>query len=491
MPSINTQKYATYLATQFANSANTNALYLGIGRPLPWDVVGSPDDPTADTQSVDFVYWRDLLGAKRINGNTDVSLVVTRHDWETGTTYRQYDDTDPALFTDANSTFYVVDQIASDAYYYVYKCLWNNNGGPSTVSPATGVGGNTEPIALTDGYVWQYMYRIEPDQSKFLTPQWMPVYANTSISTNANTYAGRLPTQVPLVIESAGSGYDPSTLSTIDVEIDGDGHNAAITLVTTNFTANTLTSLALTSGGIGYTTVNGVSITQTGVSNTAEVRAIIPPYPNHGYDPVQEFGASAVMFATEFRDTESDELTTGNDYRRIVVIANPLNANGTNANGSYYRMTYDVELQTTSNTADPAFAPDDEVTVTSTLYSLSGTDIAVTYPVKARVVDVTDVSGRKFIRLTAVNDKGRTGITANLTSNTANSVTQSAFMSGDTLTSTTSGTKSAVIASNVDSLSVPELQLFSGDVLYVHHHTTITRSPSQVEQIKLVFQFGS
>ena len=99
--SINTQKYATYLAEQFVNgvTGNTTQLYLAVGRPENWtENEPNPDTPTADTQSVDYAYWRDMLGAKRISSN-NVSIVVGRKNWTSGTIYAQYDDTDSDLLS--------------------------------------------------------------------------------------------------------------------------------------------------------------------------------------------------------------------------------------------------------------------------------------------------------------------------------------------------------------------------------------------------------
>ena len=452
--SLNTRKYSTFLAKQFVNSVKNavSYLYLTVGRPQVWEnEPNDPDAPTADTQSVDFGYWRDLLGAKLV-GNTDVSLVIPRRDWEENSTYDQYDDTNASLFA---SDFYVVDQPVASSYYYVYKCLWNANGAASTVPPSS-IAGNTSPVRLEDNYVWQYLYRIEPDNAKFVTSSWIPVFANTTVSGLAAAAVGRIPTEVPLIINSGGMDYNPSLLSSISVSIDGDGSNASIILTTDNFTDNAVSSLNFTQGGLGYTKIDSIAITQSGVSNTASVRAIIPPYPNHGYDPTEELGAAAVMVSVNLEYAESDQLTTVNDYRRIMLVSDPLLANSAQATGTFYQQTYNCVL--TSNSA--TFAADDLITVSNT-----------TYQVTARVVDVITVTGQKTIRLTDISDKGRA----------------SAFVAGDLILSSTTGVKSGVLGT----ITEPELQPYSGNVLYVNHHSTVTRGLKQIENFRLVFQLGS
>jgi hypothetical protein len=463
--SINTHKYATYITEQFVNgvTSDTTQLYLAVGRPEEWTAnEPNPDTPTADTQNVDYAVWRDMLGAKRISSN-NVSIVVERKNWTSSTIYAQYDDTDADLFS---KDFYVVDQASETDYYYVYKCLWNNSGAVSTVSPATNVGSSLIPITLSDGYVWKYLYRIEPSQEKFMTATWMPVYANTTISTDAVANGGRLSIEVPIIVNSGGAGYNPSSINTITTTIDGDGRNASIVLSPSNFTGNAVTNLAFANGGFGYTKVDTLSLSQIGVTTSANLRAIIPPHPNHGYDPINELGATGVMISTELEYDENAKLTTVNDYRRVMLLANPQLPTGNVANGDFYRQTYDCVIASNTGT----FVPDDIITVSNTAYAVTG-----------RVVDVVTENASTVMRITDVNDKGRTGLVVS-----ANA--QIAFMPGDTVTK--SG-KSATFASTNTAISVPELEPFTGQIIYVNHHTTITRKSNKIEQFKIVFQFGS
>lgn len=463
--SINTQKYATFLSEQFVNgvTSNTSQLYLAVGRPEEWtENEPNPDTPSSDTQSVDYVFWRDMLGAKRITSN-NVSIVVSRRNWTEGTIYDQYDDTDTELFSKA---FYVVDQVTETDYYYVYKCLWNNNGAASTQSPAGNIGGNLSPITLADGYVWKYLYRIEPEQERFMTAGWMPVYANTAVATQAETYGGRLAIEVPIIVASGGANYDPTTISAITTTIIGDGRSASIVLSQNNFVSNAVTNVAFANGGIGYTKVDSITVTQLGVSNTANLRAIIPPHPNHGYDPVNELGATGIMISTELDYDENAKLTTVNDYRRVMLLANPQLPDGNVATASFYRQTYDCVIASNTGT----FVPDDIITVSNTSYAVTG-----------RVVDVVNENASLVMRITDVNDRGRTGVVVN-------SNTQIAFMPGDTVTTTG---KSATFASTNTAIAVPELNPFTGQIIYVNHHTTITRKSNKIEQFKIVFQFGS
>ena len=487
MSSINTNKYRTFLAQQFrttlllggadstvkaditstntalmsAGAATISEFYLGVGRPQSWTNDAAPPAPTQDTQSLDFTAWRDLLGAKHITANNS-ALVITRHDWATDTVYTQYDDTNASLMS---NTFYVLDTTVLP--YKVYKCLWNNAdathvaGANSTVAPST-TGTTVTPKLTADGYVWKYMYTITTDDYTYLTTAWMPVMTNSTVSADATDNAGKLPIVVPLVVTAGGSDYNPAVDATATVL--GDGIDATITAngITFSTTANAVANVSFNTAGSGYTTVDAISVTQSGSSNTATVRALIPPYPNHGHDAVKELGCVSVMLTAELAYAEphsNSSMTVVNEYRRVMLLRDPLLADGSVANGIFYQQTYDCSL--TSNTA--TFEPDDVVTVTNTTYTVTGT-----------VVDViknSESPQESVVRITNVHDGGRTA---------AGYV---AFANTDTITS-------SLVSAVLGTVRVPELKIYSGNVLYIDQRVPVTRSDAQIEEVRLVFGFG-
>jgi hypothetical protein len=202
-------------------------------------------------------------------------------------------------------------------------------------------------------------------------------------------------------------------------------------------------------------------VTQSGSSNTATVRALIPPYPNHGHDAVKELGCVSVMLTAELAYAEphsNSSMTVVNEYRRVMLLRDPLLADGSVANGIFYQQTYDCSL--TSNTA--TFEPDDVVTVTNTTYTVTGT-----------VVDViknSESPQESVVRITNVHDGGRTA---------AGYV---AFANTDTITSSS-------VSAVLGTVRVPELKIYSGNVLYIDQRVPVTRSDAQVEEVRLVFGF--
>jgi hypothetical protein len=457
MASILTKSYRVFLAKEFRNALNANtgdtALYVFCGRPQTWVDASNvsvsdtnPPVPQATVQQTTFEYWRDMLAIKKVN-QANTALVIPRRDWTSNTVYAQFDDTDATLATKA---YYVLD--TSTSPFRVYKCLWNNLGAASTTPPST-IGSNPAPTATSDSYVWQYMYSIQTGDFVFLTNSWMPVFTDTTVQNNAVTNSGKLPTAVPLIVTSGGSAYNASVNTVVTIIGDGSGATAANTNVT--IVGGAVSSVVLSTGGSGYSMVDSINVYQSGAS-AATVRAIIPPYPNHGYDPVTELGTAAVMCSIQFVQDESGKLTVLNDYRRVGVLINPQDANGAVCNATFYKQTYDLTLSANTGTLNP-----DDLIYNKTNASAP----------TAIVVDVVRNAGNTawVARLTYVDDKG----------------TAAPFQTNDVIKCNVSS-----VEATVSSVSDPELTFFSGNIVYADQRIPTLRSSDQTEDIKLVFQLA-
>ncbi len=455
MPAINTNKYRTFLAKSFllGLQANTYNAYVFVGHPQQWtddanNTVSdsAPPVPIDNTQEVDYDYWRDMLGMKKVSA-ANTQIVVARVNWQVGQAYDQYDDLDTDLHS---KRFYVLDT-SSGVPYKVYKCLWNNKGGNSFSAPST-IGTALVPQATADGYVWQYMYTISTEDRKFLTTNWMPVLANSVVQANALNNAGKLPLAVPLIVESGGANYNAST--TTVVTIQGDGNSASVVSGGVSIQGGVVTALQLADGGHGYTEVTSINVYQSGAT-LADVRAIIPPYPNHGADPAKELGVRAVMLTTQFEQDEIGKLTVENNYRRVGLITNPVEAGGNAATDSFYRTT--TELTLSGNTG--GFALDDVIT-----------NITKASPKPtALVVDVVTIANNFVVRVTNVDDKGY----------------DVPFAFGDIIKVGSGGSEGTI-----SGVTAPELTPYSGEILFVNQRTPVTRDIQQIEEIKLIFPFN-
>lgn len=454
MPKILTKQYRVFLAEQFKYAIENDLTYayVFIGRSAAWEDAddetindSNPPTPVDTVQNVDFEYWRDMLGAKRVAA-ANTALVVSRRNWTSGTVYDQYDDQNANLHT---SAFYVLD--TSELPYRVYKCLWNDNGAESTVAPST-IGNSAIPESTLDGYVWQFMYEIQSDNYRFLTENWMPVLSDSTVVSTAEANAGKLPLAVPLLIEDGGASYNASL--SVATTLTGDGTGALVSADGVSIVSGAVTQIVLSAGGSGYTEVPTINVFQSGAT-PATVRALIPPYPNHGADPVKELGASTLMVTVAFTDDESEKLTINNDFRRNGLLINPLTADGETADATYYRQTWDITFS--ANTG--VLQPDDVITNISK-------DSAPT----ALVVDVIDGPDSNYIvRLTDVNVAGESD----------------PFVATDTLKCLDTD-----VEITIDEVSEPELQRYSGSIVFVNQRTPVIRDADLAEEIKILFPFG-
>lgn len=214
--------------------------YYFIGRPIEWDNELSPETPEA-TREYEYDTRNSIIGVKKVTIN-DVALVTRRIDWATGTVYDQYDGDYSASYTsDTGATsikdadFYVLTST-----YNVYKCLFNNNGGASTIEPS---GTDLTPVTYGDGYVWKYMYSIPLAlRNRFLTSNHMPV---VKAVTNEFYSNGAI---ASIIIDAGGSGY---TNANTRITVTGDGANANLSPFVNG--SGQLQDIIILNSGFGYT----------------------------------------------------------------------------------------------------------------------------------------------------------------------------------------------------------------------------------------------
>lgn len=158
-------------------------MYMFIGKITPWfaDGTETPVPDVSGNYRQDTEIWANALAAKKIS-ITDIAHVTFRENWTNNVQYPFYssDQTNTSTFNDSSTpNFFVLDE----KEFRVYKCLFNNYNSPSTEQPTLvgGVGGDPirvqrEPFYTADGYLWKYMYTIDPALAvSFLTDEYMPV----------------------------------------------------------------------------------------------------------------------------------------------------------------------------------------------------------------------------------------------------------------------------------------------------------------------------
>ena len=445
----------------FGETAATN-YYLFVGRPQAFATgTGGGTDaapPTPkDNVGRNLSYYRDMMSAARIS-SSDVSYAIPRNDWTTGTTYdyyrHDYGETVNAATvqtvasgTDlfASGTNFVVKSADNN----VYKCMWNDGSTASTVEPT---GTATTELTTGDGYVWKYMYSLSSTQAaNFLTSDFMAVATDSTVAAAAvdggvNRYH----------IANGGAGYTNNTYTA--QALKGDGTSATFTVVVSGGAVSTVTAV---NAGTGYTFADCKIDSISGIgspSTSAVVTPIIGPKGGHGKNAVKELGGFYVMTNTSIAGTAgSGDFVVGNDFRRVGVVRDPYNY-GTTTISTASTLS---ALKTMTFAASPTpgtFVVDEVIT--------GGTSGA-----KGEVVD-WDATNRilKYIQTQW------TGVTA------AGVLT--AFAGSEVVTGATSsatGTTSAI--------GNPEIDYYSGHMIYAENRAPIVRAADQTENIKLIIEF--
>ena len=421
-------------AGNFRDDVGTDSTYLYIGRSHQW-----PSSDTAIATPVDTVFdknnvHQNMIALKKV-AQSDVSHSITRYNWLSGTTYVPYDD---QLSTLSTSQYYVITDELN-----VYKCL-DAGAGASVVKP-TGQVTNAANSVESDGYVWKFMATLSGTQAtKFLTNSFIPVNIITTndgslqydVQTNAQNGSIH---RIKLI--SGGSGY--TSTPTVTVTGNGSSATAAATVV-----GGVVTAITMSNIGTNY---DEALIAVTGGGGTgATGRAIISPPGGHGANMADELGAFFIMCNINLDSAEgSGDFPIDNDFRQLGLLRNPFNfGTTTTATASTLQATRSIVY---GSLAGGAFAVDEIITG-----GTSGT--------KAYITSI---------------DTGTSTIRYHQDATTGYGV----FQASETISNP------GAVTATVSSLGNPEVEKFSGEVLYIENRSAVARANSQIEDIKLVLEF--
>ena len=485
MPAIITNKFRIHNAEKFttALTGSSNVFYLAIGRPQAWGTStrgdsrtsyeGTDSSPLTPVDSIqeEFYSFDDLLAAKKV-GTSDVSYVIPRRNWTSGTVYDMYRHDYGHYITGSTSSIQTASSGATALYdstfyvltedFNVYKCLYNNDGGVSTVKPT---GTSTSILTTGDDYKWKYMYSLTAAQRiNFLSTDFMAVATDSTVAAANADGAIEIYT-----IKSAGSG---GTNGTFTVSVRGDGSSATADVTVAGGVVTSVVSNAIGSGyTFGY--ISNAAIVAAGATGLtgAEIDCIIEPKGGHGENAVKELGGYFVMLNTNFEADETantGDFTTSNDFRKVALIRDP-KSGGSAASSTTLRATKAIKLDSASGT----FTVDEEINQATTgavgKVVEHDTSNQILYYVQTRFNDQgVDSNGD----LTAFS--GTTTITGQSSSVTATPSTASTTVDN---ISFTSGYASS------------ELDADTGDVIYIENRAPITRASDQTENVKLIIEF--
>jgi len=498
MSAIITEKFRQHNANQFVESfteaaASTYYLFLGKATAFSSTTTGGTDSspPTpGDSPQEEFRAWDSMLGAKIIT-SSDIKFAVPRRNWANGTVYDMYRHDYSSSNTSTSGTSNLYDStfffLTSD--YKLYKVLDNNGGAAFSGTEPTST--STSPFA-SGGYVLKYMLSISTsDFAKYGTTDFIPVTSDSTVSAAAVDGA------VESLSITAGSGYTDGTYFTA---IHGDGTSAgtssgAIARITVS--SGSIVSFGLTAGtdttihaaGSGYTfgyvnltaafifSDSSLSSSSTlGSGSGGAITVISSPDDGHGKNVVTELGAHYVMSAITLTQAEGDDFTTGNDFRSVGLVVDPTNVGtSTVATTTTARQSYVVKVDTNSGT----FQADEVITQASTgavgkVVEYDSTLSLLYYQQESYKGFGTNATSGNYVAFSGTNQI--TGATSAATGTTSASSETVTLANSNTLT-LTSG------------YATPDLQEYSGDIIYLENRKPIQRASDQTEDIKIIIEF--
>jgi len=359
------------------------------------------------------------------------------------------------IYTDT-SPRYAKNFYVRNVYDQVFICLFNNGGITSTVMPQISLGGDLPEdavIVTSDGYQWKYLYTIPSGEKQlFFSPDWMPVFKEAAVVESA--VDGRIDV---VLINSGGSGYNgniPSNSATI-LTVTGDGSGANLTA--TVDANGSITGINILNGGQGYKSAN-VLVTTGTTGNGANLRVVIGPPGGHGFNPIEELGASSVMLSVELVETEGGTIPTGAsvgtgtfNYRQISIIKDPLlSIGGRQASNVNYSTVSTITVQPLP--AGQFFSIDETVYQGVSLNQATFSGTVVFWDDVNNILWLNNVSG-EFIPQSPIVG-------------TLQTVPVTAFID-----------------------TPPTIQLYSGLLLHVNNVLPVVRGADQTEQIRVIFNF--
>ena len=528
MPAIITDQFRILNADTFVQSftgigTTTNYYYTFLAHPDPEGLqselvnYGTSNWNTETPEPLDSFeqetsYHDSMLFLKRITGD-DVRRIVTRYNWQSGSTYdmyrHDYDINTPAPSFNAK-TLYEGKYVVVNSEYKVYLCIHNGsepenpNGRKSQVEPNfVSTTPQKASVSASDGYLWKYLFTISPaDVVKFATDKYVPLPkiwgdVNTEAVKSASVN-GRLES---IIIDNRGANYALSEGSTLRIPVWGDGTGGEATVTIAN---GEIASAEITSPGKDYTRAHikvsvgiqsGLNVDSSGnyiqITGGTGAQFIVPcpPKGGHGHDIYRECGSNKVMVYSKY-DADPDYVT-GNSFSRIGIIKNPT------VNGSKTE-----PLNTSTATALGALKMYDP---TSGSYPANGEisqNVGVGSTAIGYVASYNNVTGvLRYFQPTGISEKSNSGYKVLPFSNSAAAGVSTTINISGVGTSRdidrnytdkkiTIGGKVIEFGQDFTSgIAPPDIEKYSGEIVYIDNRAPITRSASQKEELKIVVEF--
>ncbi len=497
-------------------STSTNSYYAFVGLPNPtayqsdWD--SNPPAPIDNFNNMNE-YHDSMIAVKKITAE-DVKQIVPKLNWNSGTTYDYYRHDYSISNAPPNSggtSLYTANYFVVNSDFRVYICLQNGttpetpDGKPSLDEPTFTDLEPRTPGTSGDGYIWKYLYSIKPaDLIKFDSTDFMPVPANwgdnaADASVKNNAVDGGIKI---VVVKNRGTGIGTANQTYTRVPIKGDGFNAECTVVVNNDAQ--VESVTVSNEGYGYTYGN-VDLSAGSIptpTSPPTLDVIITPPGGHGADIYRELGATnSLLYARIENDAENPDFITGNQFARIGILENPKSFNSNEiltldkASAAYALRLAGTGYSSVTFTADSLVKQTTGTGVTAVGYVINydqttgvlkywqDRTIAGFNTVGTAQTAVDAIYGYNTTRFTSEPTAGGSVTIVGGSSNLSISTSFSGL-------STTLNNRTYYLGQSfTKGVSNPEVDKYSGNMFYVDHRQSKTRSSNQKEDIKIILQF--
>lgn len=394
--------------------------------------------------------FKNMFYLKKITSN-NISPVIRRINWVEGEIYDYYRDDINLYDKNPDGTpvysFYVMNQ-----FYQVFKCLWNNDGGPSTVEPYF-VAGNFDDATNIfydpdDGYKWKYMFTISYGKlQQFMDENWIPIPISTPPEVKFSTEkAGGVEV---INVTNGGSGYDLSN-AVVDIVITGDGTGASA-YAEVDQTTKIIQNIVVRNHGSNYTTANVIISSASG--NNATAFASVSQIGGNGADIMSEMGCDRVMVAFLFQESEGNKLPIDMQIRQIGLLSSPT------ANSTY---PYVANAESYSTSTDAI--------VSNGFGTFQDGEIVYQTPNNANFANATFTA-------TCVNFESAPNKLRLINLN-------GSYVNGSSIYGASSGTARTLLQ-----VFDPDLIKYTGHIIHIENRQEIQRSSDGLELFRLVIKF--
>jgi len=498
LPSVSVQT-ANGFGAVITPKIDNDHFYIYAGRSKPFDAEPARDPNYENDYDSFYFQYEQMMYGKKIS-NTDVSYVARTAEWTSNTVFVEYDDKDRQL---PDKDFYV---LTTDSH--VFKCIYNNNGGPSTIEPA-----NTQPTGLpaqlADGYRWKYMYTITGQEAtKFKTAAFMPVKENANVTSGA--IDGGI---LNIKVESGGTNY-PALSGQIN---NTTGNNVIILPDSASTVPNFYANCTVTVFGVGNAVTNR-RIISSGLQGNNKIITVANNFNANqvsgGYQfsiaPTLQLTGDGEDFEGFLRMNETNRsvvaaeiIDPGEGYHQATAIAisgtgfgagailrpviSPRGGHGSDVYGELYCKHMGISGEFANTLGFPVDVTIRTVGILKNPTYANGASYTVNQFDQCVQMSTSNTSSRMYQEGETIigNASQARGQVAHCNS-TVTIITGyiGSFIPGEVATGQTSNAQFTINTLNTSA----DVKMYSGDVVYLQNISPTPRNPTSSEQVKLIIK---